>query len=55
MMLAHDLEVAMALIKASDDSSSSVTQKDRLRELVLFASSEDYFALRTKLVVGIDS
>jgi len=55
MLLAHDLEVASALIKASDDSSASVNQKDRLRELVLFASSEDYFALRQKLVVNIDS
>jgi tetratricopeptide (TPR) repeat protein len=54
-VLAHDLDVATALIKASDDASSSVTQKDRLRELVLFAASEDYFALRQKLVVNIDS
>ncbi|MEO7092213.1 MAG: hypothetical protein ABI175_03110 [Polyangiales bacterium] len=55
MLLAHDFEVAQALVKASDDGASSVTQKDRLREMVIFASSEDYFALRQKLVVAIDS
>ncbi len=55
MLLAHDIDVAATLVKASDDGASSVTQKDRLRELVLFASSEDYFALRQKLVVNIDA
>jgi len=55
LVLAHDLEVALALIKASDDGSTSVTTKDRLKEITLFAASEDYFALREKLVVNIDA
>lgn len=55
LLLAHDLEVSLALVKASEDGTVSVTQKDRAKELILFASSEDYFALREKLGVGIDS
>jgi hypothetical protein len=55
MLVAHDLELALALIKASDDGSVAVTAKDRAKELILFASSEDYFALRARLVIGIDS
>ncbi|MBI2391105.1 MAG: tetratricopeptide repeat protein [Deltaproteobacteria bacterium] len=55
LLLAHDLEVALALIKASEDSSISVSSKDRAKELILFATSEDYFALRDKLAIAIDS
>jgi tetratricopeptide (TPR) repeat protein len=55
MMLCHDLEVATALVKATEDPSLGVSQKDRLKELTLFAASEDYFALREKLVVTIDA
>ncbi|MBL8719692.1 MAG: tetratricopeptide repeat protein [Myxococcales bacterium] len=55
LLLAHDLEVAMALIKATDDATVSVSQKDRLKEIALFAASEDYFTLRDKLVITIDS
>jgi serine/threonine protein kinase/Tfp pilus assembly protein PilF len=55
MLLAHDLEVSLALIKASEDGSVSVQQKDRTKEMILFATSEDYFTLRDKLGVAIDS
>lgn len=55
MLLAHDLEVSMALIKASEDTSVAVPQKDRAKEMILFAASEDYFTLRDKLGVAIDS
>ena len=55
LLLAHDLEVALALLKASDDGSVGIAQKDRIKELTLFAASEDYFALRQRLVVAIDS
>jgi hypothetical protein len=54
-LLAHDLEIALALLKASDDGSAGITVKDRTKELILFAASEDYFALRERLVIGIDS
>jgi tetratricopeptide (TPR) repeat protein len=55
LLLAHDLEVGLALIKASEDTSVSVPSKDRQKEAILFATSEDYFELRQKLGVGIDS
>jgi len=55
MLVAHDLEVALALIKASEDGSISVSSKDRAKEMILFATSEDYFALRDKLAIAIDS
>jgi tetratricopeptide (TPR) repeat protein len=53
-LLANDLELASDLIKGSDESSSVVPVKDRLRELLLFAASEAYFQLRVKLGANID-
>lgn len=51
----NDLELASEMIKAADDGSSAVQQKERLRELVLYATSEEYFALRRRLGLSIDS
>ncbi len=55
MVLANDLEVALEMIRAFDESSSSVPSKERARELLLYAVSEEYFALRKKLVINIDA
>ena len=52
---AHDLETAVEIIKASDESSSAVPQQDRLKELVLYSVSEPYFKLRKKLGISVDS
>jgi hypothetical protein len=54
-LMAHDLQVAGELIKASGEDSSAVPVKERLRELILFATSEQYFTLRAKLGLAIDS
>jgi hypothetical protein len=43
------------MIKAADEASSAVAQKERLKELMLFAVSEEYFAIRQKLGINIDS
>ena len=51
LVLAHDLEVALEMVRALDDSGA----KERAKELLLFAVSEEYFNLRTKLGIGIDS
>jgi hypothetical protein len=51
----NDLELASEMIKAADDSSSAVPQKERLRELVLYSTSEEYFALRQRLGINIDA
>ncbi|HNS97346.1 MAG TPA: protein kinase [Polyangiaceae bacterium] len=55
LLVAHDLEIAAEMIKASDESISPVTHKDRLRELVLYSISEPYLALRQQLGIAIDS
>lgn len=54
-LMAHDLQVAGELIKSSGDDTSVVPVKERLRELILFATSERYFTLRMKLGLAIDS
>jgi hypothetical protein len=54
-IVANDLELCNEMIKAADEASSAVQQKDRLKELTLFAVSEDYFAIRQKLGINIDA
>ncbi len=39
-VIANDLELANEMIKAADEASSAVQQKERLKELLLFAVSE---------------
>jgi tetratricopeptide (TPR) repeat protein len=54
MLLAHDLQTATEIARHTEDASS-VPVKERLKELVLFSVSEEYFALRDKLLITIDS
>jgi tetratricopeptide (TPR) repeat protein/tRNA A-37 threonylcarbamoyl transferase component Bud32 len=54
-VVANDLELCMEMIKAADEASSAVPQKDRLKELTLYAVSEPYFAVRQKLGINIDA
>ena len=54
-LMSHDLQVAGELIKASGEEASAAPVKERLKELILFATSEQYFALRAKLGLAIDS
>ncbi|MGE5785948.1 MAG: tetratricopeptide repeat protein, partial [Myxococcales bacterium] len=54
-VLAHDLETAAQLIKASDESASAVPGAERLRTLALFAVSPEYLGLRRRLRVAVDS
>ncbi|HEX4475364.1 MAG TPA: tetratricopeptide repeat protein [Polyangiaceae bacterium] len=54
-VLAHDLETAVELVRASDESTSSLTAPARLKELVLYAISEPYFKLRARLGIGVDT
>jgi tetratricopeptide (TPR) repeat protein/tRNA A-37 threonylcarbamoyl transferase component Bud32 len=54
-LLSHDLETATQIIKASDESTSSVSTDERLKELVLFSVSSQYFHLRKQLGIGVDS
>ena len=54
-LLAHDLETAVAVVRASDETSSTVPQQDRFQELVLFSVSKAYFDLRVRLGITVDS
>jgi tetratricopeptide (TPR) repeat protein/tRNA A-37 threonylcarbamoyl transferase component Bud32 len=54
-VLAHDLETASQIIKASDESASAAPAGDRLTELVLFSVSSHYFQLRQQLGIAVDS
>jgi hypothetical protein len=53
-LLAHDLGVATEVMRATEDAAS-VPAKERMKEIVLFSVSEEYFALREKLAVTVES
>lgn len=55
LLVAHDLEIAVEMIKASDESTASLPHKERIRELTLFSVNPKYFAIRKRLGIGIDS
>ena len=53
-LLAHDLQIATDVMRATEDASS-VPPKERIKEIVLFSISEEYLALREKLRITIES
>jgi tetratricopeptide (TPR) repeat protein len=53
-VLSHDLETAVEIVRASDESSSSLSPQSRLKDLVLYAISEPYFKLREHLKISIE-
>lgn len=52
-VLANDLEIATAVVKASPEDAAAISQKDRLKELHLYSVSESYLELRQKLGIQI--
>lgn len=54
-VLSHDLETATQVIKASDETSSAVAIDERFKELSLFAVSAQYFEIRQRLQIAVDS
>jgi hypothetical protein len=54
-LVGYDLETALEIIKASDETSSSVSQEERRRELILYTVSPAYAELRRRLQIGIDA
>ena len=52
-LAANDLETALEIIKASDEQSSGVSITDRVEELIRFAVSPAYLALRETLGLAI--
>jgi tetratricopeptide (TPR) repeat protein len=53
-LLAHDLQMATDVMRATEEASS-VSPKERIKEVVLFSISEEYLALRQKLRITIES
>jgi tetratricopeptide (TPR) repeat protein len=49
LLLANDLEIALEMVKAQDEN------RERFKELVLFTATEEFFTLRSRLGIGIDS
>ncbi len=52
-VLANDLAMAIAVIKATPEEHSAVSPAERVRELRLYAVSEEYFRLRHRLGIAI--
>ncbi len=55
LILTNDLEIALEMIKASDEASAAVPHKERQKELLLYTVSEEYFSIRQKLGINIDA
>ncbi len=52
-LLANDLPMSLAVIRATPEDQSIVPQADRIRELRLYAMSEEYFRLRQRLGIAM--
>jgi tetratricopeptide (TPR) repeat protein len=55
LITAHDLEIAVHLVRASEDDTNSLTVEERVRELVLYSVSPDYFQIRQRLGIALDA
>ena len=56
LLLAHDLETAVEAVRANAGAdTTSLATKERLKELVLFATSPAYFEVRKKLGIAIET
>ena len=53
LVVSDDLETALEIIRASDEHSSAVPIAERQSELVLYAVSEPYLALRRRLGIAV--
>ncbi|HET9934357.1 MAG TPA: tetratricopeptide repeat protein, partial [Polyangiaceae bacterium] len=55
LIAAHDLEMALRVVRASSDDATSIPVEERVKELVLYSVSPEYFEIRQKLGISIDS
>lgn len=53
-LVAHDLEVAMDIVRASDDAAAAAPVQERMKELLLYSVSAQYLELRQRLGITID-
>lgn len=54
-IVSHDLRTTAEVLGATDESSASVTNEHRFREIVLYAASQKYFQMRRRLGITVDS
>lgn len=54
-LVANDLEIATEMIKATEEDSSAISHRDRIKELTLFGVDRKYFDLRRRLGINIDA
>lgn len=54
-VVAHDLESASQVVHASEEGSAALPNQERFKELVLYSASAQYFDLRRRLGITIDS
>jgi hypothetical protein len=54
LILCHDLETAVELVRASREDSSSVAAADRIQALVHYSVSTDYFHVRERLKINVE-
>jgi hypothetical protein len=55
LLLANDLEVAARMIQTETGGVDEIPPKEKIKELVLFSVSEEYFKLREILGIVIGS
>jgi hypothetical protein len=55
LIMCGDLHQASSCIKNDTNPVGKASAKDKIRELVLFSISDDYFQLRKQLGLSIDS
>jgi tetratricopeptide (TPR) repeat protein/tRNA A-37 threonylcarbamoyl transferase component Bud32 len=53
-LLAHDLQLTTEVIRSTEEASSAPV-KERMKDIVLFSVSEEYFALREQLTITVDA
>jgi hypothetical protein len=53
--IAHDLDTAAQVIRASDENATSVPNQERLKSLAVFSVSPNYLDLRRRLGIAVDS
>ena len=54
-VIAHDLDTAAQVIRASDEGATAVPNQERLKSLAVYSVSPNYLGLRRRLGVAVDS
>jgi len=54
-VIAHDLDTAAQVIRASDENATAVPNQERLKSLAVYSVSPNYLGLRRRLGIAVDS